>query len=43
MRFVEELEYEEIAYALSMPAGTVKWKVFQAKDQLRAYITGGKR
>jgi RNA polymerase sigma-70 factor (ECF subfamily) len=43
MRFVEELEYDEIAYALGIPSGTVKWKVFHAKSQLRELIKKGRR
>jgi RNA polymerase sigma-70 factor (ECF subfamily) len=34
-RYIEELGYQEIATALSMPLGTVKWKIFQAKGKLR--------
>ncbi|MDZ4800173.1 MAG: RNA polymerase sigma factor [Bryobacteraceae bacterium] len=43
LRFVDELDYDEIAFALGIPAGTVKWKVFDAKQRLRAFLTKGKR
>lgn len=34
LRFVEELEYEEIAAVLRIPAGTAKWRVFNSKLKL---------
>ena len=34
LRYVEELGYREIADALRIPIGTVKWKIFHAKEQL---------
>lgn len=34
LRYIEELEYQEIAAALKMPIGTVKWKLFNAKERL---------
>jgi RNA polymerase sigma-70 factor (ECF subfamily) len=36
LRFVESLEYHEIAEVLELPTGTVQWKVFQAKKKLAA-------
>lgn len=38
LRFVEELSYEELAVALDLPLGTVKWKLFQAKKKLAPII-----
>ena len=35
-RYVDGLEYHEIAEALQMPTGTVQWKVFHAKKKLAA-------
>jgi len=34
LRYVEDLTYEEIATALAIPMGTVKWKIFHAKIKL---------
>ncbi|MGH9934750.1 MAG: RNA polymerase sigma factor, partial [Blastocatellia bacterium] len=34
LRFVEELSYEELAAALAIPIGTVKWRLFKAKKKL---------
>ena len=34
LRFVEQLEYHEIAAAKDMPTGTVQWIVFNAKKKL---------
>lgn len=34
LRYVEELSYQEIATALDIPLGTVKWKIFDAKMKL---------
>jgi RNA polymerase sigma-70 factor (ECF subfamily) len=39
LRFVEDLGYLEISEALGIPVGTIKWKVFNAKQKLAA-ITG---
>jgi RNA polymerase sigma factor (sigma-70 family) len=38
LRFVEELSYEELAVALAIPIGTVKWRLFNAKKKLAAVI-----
>jgi DNA-directed RNA polymerase specialized sigma24 family protein len=34
LRFVEQWEYHEIAAAHAVPLGTVKWRVFNAKQKL---------
>jgi RNA polymerase sigma-70 factor (ECF subfamily) len=34
LRFVEELEYHEIAAAQKIPIGTAQWRVFNAKKKL---------
>jgi RNA polymerase sigma factor (sigma-70 family) len=34
LRYIEELGYQEIATALNLPLGTVKWKIFRAKAKL---------
>lgn len=34
LRYIEELGYQEIANALHLPLGTVKWKIFSAKERL---------
>ena len=39
LRFVEDMEYHEIAEALSIPIGTVKWRLFQAKKKLLKYLS----
>ena len=36
LRYVEELEYHEIAEVLEIPIGTVQWKVFHSKRKLEA-------
>ena len=36
LRFVEGLDYHEIASALSLPLGTVQWKIFHSKRKLMA-------
>ncbi|MBO0721009.1 MAG: RNA polymerase sigma factor [Blastocatellia bacterium] len=38
LRFVEEFSYEELATALGIPVGTVKWRLFNAKKKLAAVI-----
>ncbi len=35
LRYIEDLGYQEIATALGIPLGTVKWKIFHAKEKLR--------
>lgn len=34
LRYVEGLEYHEIAAVLNLPLGTVQWKIFQIKKRL---------
>jgi len=34
LRFVEGLSYEELAAALKLPMGTVKWRIFNARKKL---------
>ncbi len=36
LRFVEGLEYHEIASVLSLPLGTIQWKIFHSKRKLMA-------
>lgn len=36
LRFIDGLEYHEIAEVLELPTGTVQWKVFHAKKKLAA-------
>src|SRR3984957_4825518 len=43
LRYSEELGYQEIATALGIPLGTVKWKIFSAKERLSAELGVGKR
>jgi len=38
LRFVEELSYEELAVALAVPIGTVKWRLFNVKKKLAPII-----
>ncbi len=38
LRFIEELSYEELSEALSLPLGTVKWRIFNAKKKLAQII-----
>lgn len=38
LRFVEELSYEDLAVALAVPLGTVKWRLFQLKKKLAQII-----
>jgi RNA polymerase sigma-70 factor, ECF subfamily len=42
LRYSEELGYQEIATALGIPLGTVKWKIFSAKERLGAELGVGK-
>ena len=39
LRYVEDLGYQEIASALNLPLGTVKWKIFNAKETLRQALS----
>jgi RNA polymerase sigma-70 factor (ECF subfamily) len=34
LRYVDGLEYQEIAHVLDIPMGTVKWRLFAAKNRL---------
>jgi RNA polymerase sigma-70 factor (ECF subfamily) len=34
LRYVEELEYHDIAEVLGLPLGTVQWKIFNSKKKL---------
>jgi RNA polymerase sigma-70 factor, ECF subfamily len=36
LRYVEELEYHEIAEVVDIPLGTVQWKIFHSKKKLAA-------
>lgn len=36
LRFLEDLDYPEIAQVLGIPVGTIKWRVFNAKSKLAA-------
>jgi RNA polymerase sigma-70 factor, ECF subfamily len=38
LRFIEQLEYHEIATAQQLPIGTVQWRVFNAKKKLAPYL-----
>lgn len=38
LRFVEELSYEELAVALGVPLGTIKWRLFNARKKLSHVI-----
>ena len=38
MRYVEELDYAEIALALDIPLGTVQWRIFNSKKKLAKRI-----
>ncbi len=38
LRFVEQLEYHEIAEAKDIPIGTVQWRVFNAKRKLALHL-----
>jgi RNA polymerase sigma-70 factor (ECF subfamily) len=42
LRFIEQLEYHEIATARQLPIGTVQWKVFNAKKKLAPYLAPAK-
>jgi RNA polymerase sigma-70 factor (ECF subfamily) len=36
LRYINELEYHEIAEMVNLPQGTVQWKIFNAKKKLAA-------
>ncbi len=38
LRFADDLSYEELALVLSVPMGTVKWRLFNVKKKLTAII-----
>ena len=38
LRFVEQLEYHEIASAQAIPIGTAQWRVFNAKKKLAPHL-----
>jgi RNA polymerase sigma-70 factor (ECF subfamily) len=38
LRFVEGLSYEELASALKLPLGTIKWRIFNARKKLAEII-----
>lgn len=38
LRFIEQLEYHEIATAQAIPIGTVQWRVFNAKKKLAPHL-----
>jgi RNA polymerase sigma-70 factor (ECF subfamily) len=38
LRFVEELQYQEIANVVGLPLGTVQWKIFHSKKKLAEYF-----
>lgn len=40
LRYLDDLSYEEIALAMSLPLGTVKTHLFRARAQLRQSLTG---
>lgn len=39
LRFIDGLSYEELAEALEIPMGTVKWRIYNAKKKLVQIIT----
>jgi len=42
LRFIEQLEYHEIATARQLPIGTVQWRVFNAKKKLAPHLAPAK-
>lgn len=38
LRFVEGLSYEELATALKLPLGTIKWRIFAARKKIARII-----
>jgi RNA polymerase sigma-70 factor (ECF subfamily) len=41
LRYVEGLSYAEIAEALGVPVGTVKWRMFHIKSKCAAMARAG--
>jgi RNA polymerase sigma-70 factor (ECF subfamily) len=39
LRFVEGLSYEELAIALKLPLGTIKWRIFNARKKISRLIS----
>lgn len=39
LRFVEGLSYEELASALKLPLGTIKWRIFNARRKLARVLS----
>lgn len=39
LRFVEGLSYEELATALKLPLGTIKWRIFNARKKLARVVS----
>ena len=39
LRFVEGLSYEELALALKLPLGTIKWRIFNARKKLAGSLS----
>ena len=39
LRFLDDLAYPEISEALGLPVGTIKWKVFNAKQKLASLLS----
>ena len=40
LRYIEGLEYHEIAAVLDLPIGTVQWKIHNSKKKLAARFGG---
>jgi len=38
LRFVEGLSYEELAVALKLPLGTIKWRIFNARKKISRLV-----
>jgi DNA-directed RNA polymerase specialized sigma24 family protein len=38
LRYMDGLEYHEIAEVMKMPLGTVQWKVFDSKKKLAKWM-----
>ena len=41
LRFVDELEYHEIAQVLGAPIGTIQWRIFRAKRKIAEHFGQG--